>query len=376
VKGLMPRMSAGLALLLAAALLAGCSSTERPKPAQLEANVPLLSVRQVWSAQIGAVDFPLDVRVQADRVYVASSAGVVAALDAASGKDLWRANLSEALSAGVGSDGRLAAVVTRGNEVVVLDAGKVLWRQRLSAATLTPPLVAGGRVFTVSADRTVSAFDAADGRRLWKQQRTGDALVLSQASLITAVGDTLVVGLSGRVVGMNPLTGMVRWDVPAASSRGTNDVERLVDVVAGVSRTGNELCVRAYQYAVTCLDAGTGRALWSKPAAGSTGLTGDAALLIGTESDGKLLAWRRTDGERLWASERLRYREPGTPLLLGRSVVVGDSLGVLHFLSKEVASPLNRLSPDGSVLRVSPVLAGQTLVVVSAKGGVFAFRPE
>jgi outer membrane protein assembly factor BamB len=364
------------ALALACAFLMACSSTERPKPTELEPNVPLLGVRQVWTNAVGPVDFPLDVRVVSDRIYVAGSSGLVAALDAESGKDIWRANLDEALSAGVGSDGRLAAVVTRGNELVLIDAGKPIWRQRLSAATLTAPLVAGGRVFTVSADRTVNAFDAKDGRRLWKQQRNGDALVLGQAGLITAVGDTLVVGLSGRVVGMNPLTGVVRWDVSAANSRGTNEVERLVDVVSGFGRNGSQLCVRAYQYAVTCLDALAGRVLWSKAANGSTGISGDTNLLVGSESDGKLLAWRQGDGERLWTSERLRFLELGAPLLAGRSVVVGDNLGVLHFLSREDASPLNRMPTDGSPLRVPPVLAGKTLVVVSAKGGVFAFRPE
>ena len=46
-----------------------------------------------------------------------------------------------------------------------------------------------------------------------------------------AVDDTLVVGLSGRLAGLNPSTGGVRWESPIASPRGINDVERLVDLV-------------------------------------------------------------------------------------------------------------------------------------------------
>ena len=81
--------------------------------------------------------------------------------------------------------------------VRVLDGGKELWRQKLAAVTLTAPLVAGGRVFALSGDRSVSAFDAASGRKLWQQQRTGEALVLGRSGIIMAIGDTLVAGLGG-----------------------------------------------------------------------------------------------------------------------------------------------------------------------------------
>jgi outer membrane protein assembly factor BamB len=93
-------------------------------------------------------------------------------------------------------------------------------------------------VFRAGADRSVTAFDGQTGRRLWSQQRPGEPLVLRQAGVLLAVGDTLVAGLAGRLVGMNPVNGSVRWDAPIATPRGTNDVERLVDLVGGVSRDG------------------------------------------------------------------------------------------------------------------------------------------
>jgi outer membrane protein assembly factor BamB len=358
------------------ALLAACASHDRPKPAPLEANVPLMSIRAAWKASVGTVDFPLDVHVVEGRAYLASSDGTVVALDAQTGADIWRTKLDTALSAGVGSDGRYAAVVSRANELVVLDAGKLAWRQKLKALTMTAPLVAGGRVFTVSADRTVTAFDAGSGQRLWQQQKTGDPLVLGQSGLLTAVGDTLVVGYGGRVAGINPLTGATRWETAVVSARGTNEVERLVDVVSGYSREGNQLCVRAFQYAVACMDASTGRTNWSKPANGSNGVAGDASVLYGTESDGKLGAWSRKDGEKLWMLERYRFRNLTAPLVAGRSLIFGDESGNLHVLSKTDGAPLNRIMTDDSGLFVAPVLAGKTLLVVSRRGSVYAFRPE
>jgi len=258
----------------------------------------------------------------------------------------------------------------------VLDAGKESWRQKLGSATLTAPLVAGARVFVLSADRTVTAFDAASGRKLWQQQRAGDALVLGQSGVLIAVGDTLVAGLSGRLVGMNPQNGNVRWEAPIGTSRGTNEVERLVDLVSGVSREGDSVCARAFQSTVGCVDAVKGRAVWTKPASGATGLHGDATTIFGSESDGKLVAWRRSDGARVWSSDRLRFRNLTAPTLIGRSIVVGDGFGLVHFLSREDGSPLNRVTTDGSPVVTAPVLVGQTLVVVTRRGGIFGFRPE
>ncbi len=363
-------------LALLAFLLLACAGTEKPKPAELPPNAALIGVRLAWSARIGAVDFPLAVKVNGSRVSVASSDGAVMALDAETGRELWRAQAGAALAAGVGSDGKMAAVVTRANMLVAFSEGRELWRQKISAQVFTAPLVAGERVFVLAADRSVSAYDGLTGRKLWTQQRPGESLVLRQAGVILAVGDTLVAGLSGRMVGLNPLSGSVRWEAPLATARGTNDVERLVDLVGGVSREGNVVCARAFQFSVGCVDAERGALIWSQPANGAVGVQGNGRSLFGVESDSKVLAWNRVSGERLWVSERLKYRGLTAPVVAGRSVVVGDNTGLLHLLSVEDGSPLNRLVTDGSAIAAAPVLSGDTLIAVTRNGGIFGFRPE
>jgi outer membrane assembly lipoprotein YfgL len=370
------KLARSLAAVALIAAVAACSSTDKIKPADLTPNLALQAVRSAWTSQIGAVNFSLEPNVFGTTVTLAASDGTVAALDATTGKDLWRVRVDAPITAGVGSDGKTAAVVTNANEVVALAAGRVLWRQKLPAQGYTPPLVAGGRVFVVTADRSVMALDGASGRKIWTQQRPGDALVLKQSGVLLAVGDTLVVGQSGRLLGLNPANGSVRWDAPIATSRGTNDVERLIDLVGPVSRVGNGVCARAFQATVGCVDAVRGQVLWSKKSVGAVGLHGDEKLVIGAEADDKLVAWNRADGERVWSSDLLLHRVLSAPLLLGKSVVVGDSTGLLHLLSRENASPVNRVETDGSAISVSPVLAGKTIVVVTSKGGVYGFVSE
>jgi outer membrane assembly lipoprotein YfgL len=364
-------------VLLVAALAAACSSgPEKPKPTELAPNVALLGVRLAWSAKIGAVEFPLDVKVNAEKVTLAGSDGVLQSFDARSGASLWQSASVGRLAAGVGSDGRFAAVVTRENELVMLDAGRELWRQKLPAPSFTAPLVAGARVFLLTADRSVSAFDGNSGRKLWTQQRPGESLVLRQAGVLLAVGETVVVGMGGRMVGLNPANGAIKWDVPIASPRGTNDIERLVDLVGRVARDDSVVCARAFQTAVGCVDAVRGTLLWTKPASGSVGVHGDDKYLFGTEGDGKVVAWRRADGERAWTSELLRFRGLTAPLAVGRSIAVGDESGLVHWLSRDDGKALTRMTTDGSAIVAAPVMAGGTMVVLTRNGGIFGFKPE
>jgi outer membrane assembly lipoprotein YfgL len=377
-KRLLPAASVlrtGLAMVLVAAL-AACSSTSKPKPAELPANVVVLGVRQAWNVKIPQVAFPLQANVSGDMVTVAGTDGTLVAIDARTGTEAWRTNVGAPLTAGVGSDGSMAAVVTNKNELVVLEGGKVLWREPLAAETFTAPLVAGRRVFVQTADRATSAYDGGSGRRLWIQQRTPEALVLKKPGVLLAVGDTLVSGVGGRLVGMNPANGSSRWEAPIAAPRGTNDVERLVDLTGSVSRVGDSVCARAYYVNIGCVDAARGGLLWSKPAVSAEGISGDGQFVVGTESDGNLVAWRRADGERAWQSDRLKYRDLTAPLVVGRSIVIGDRAGLLHFVSREDGAPLNRLTPDGSAIAATPVVAANTVVVVTRNGGVFGYRPE
>ena len=371
------RFLRGFALAATVGVLAACSSSPKvAQPLPLPPVANLMATGLAWSVQVGAVHEGLQPQVSAGRVFAASAAGAVVAVDAQSGAVAWRAELNAPLAAGVGSDGETAAVVTRENQLVAVRDGREVWRVRLNARSFTSPLVAGKRVFVLTADRSVSAYDSANGARLWTTTRPADPLVLSQSGALLAVGDSLVAGMSGRLAGFNPDNGALRWEVPLASPRGTNEIERLVDIVGPAARLGSSVCARAYGAAVGCVDASRGAPVWTKPAQGTTGVHGDDRLLFGSETDGRFTAWRRDSGEPAWTIERLKHRHLSAPLALGRVVAVGDNTGLVHLVSREDGSEMTRLSTDGSPVLAQPVLAGNALVVLTRNGGLNAWRPQ
>jgi outer membrane protein assembly factor BamB len=365
-----------LAGLLAVCLAACSSGPEKPKPKPLEPIAAPIAGRQVWSQRIGDVDFPLAVAVNNGVFTVASGNGTVAALQADTGREIWRANVDARIVAGVGSDGRFAAVVTREGDLVVLDAGKPLWRKPLGTKVVTAPLVAGERVFVLGVDRRIVAFDVLDGRKLWSQQRPGEPLTLAQGGVLAPFKNTLLVGQGPRLAGLDPLNGSVRWEVPVASPRGTNEVERLADLVSPLLRVGDSVCMRAFQSAVGCVNAERGNLQWAKTVGGIEGVAGNEQFVVGSDASDRLTAWRTASGEVAWTSEALLYRGLGAPLVVGPTVAFVDAGGLVHWLSVDKGEPLLRLATDSSGPAAAPVLAGNTLLVVTRNGGLFAFRPN
>jgi outer membrane assembly lipoprotein YfgL len=362
-------------------MLASCSllsfpDKNKPEPKELVAVKPTIAGRVVWTSSTADVEFPLSVAVNGSTFTVGASDGSVIALDAAKGREIWRANAKSALSAGVGSDGKFAAVVTREGQIVVFEAGRELWRQQAGARVITAPLVAGERVFVVGLDRSITAFDALNGAKIWSVQRPGDALTLAQAGVAAAFKNTLLVSQGSRLAALDPTNGAVRWEVALATPRGANEIERLADLVGPAVRVGDVVCVRAYQASVGCVNAETGQLLWTKTFGGRGGLAADEHYVYAADAADRITAWKADTGEVAWTTDAYLYRQLTTPFSLGPVLVFGDFEGQLHFLSADHGVAQLILPTDGAPMAAAPVVSGTTVLVVTRDGGLFALRPE
>jgi len=246
----------------------------------------------------------------------------------------------------------------------------------MTTRVTTAPLVAGERVFVLGGDRSVHAFDAQDGTKLWSVSRPSDPLTLAQGGVIAAFKDTLLAGQGPRLAGFNPSNGELRWEVTIGSPRGTNEVERLADLVAPPARIGDTVCVRSFQAAVGCVNAERGVLNWTKPVGGTDGISGDDQLVFGADASDRITAWKTASGEVAWQTEKLLYRGLGAPLATPKAVVFGDAEGVVHFLSRDKGETLQRFTTDDSPIVAAPVMAGNTMLIVTRKGGLYAFRQD
>jgi hypothetical protein len=91
-------------------------------------------------------------------------------------------------------------------------------------------------------------------------QRPGEPLTLAQPGVLAAQGH-LLVGQGPRWPGVDP-PGTVRWEVPVATPRGTNEVERLADLVGPALRLGDR-SARAPSSRPWAVPTPSGAMLWS-----------------------------------------------------------------------------------------------------------------
>lgn len=362
--------------VLCLALAACAGSPQKPDPKPLQAIASPIEGRVLWQYSLGKLATPMSIATAAGVFTLVGGDGGVVSLQPDTGRVLWQFALGEPVVAGVGSDGRYAALVTAKGDLVVLEAGRLLWRQPLGVQVRTSPLVAGERVFVQASDRSVHAFDAQDGRKIWTLPRSGDPLTLLQPGVLRAFGDTLIVGQGARMVGLNSLNGAVIWETLLATPRGANEIERLADLVGPSARVGNFVCARAFQVGIGCVNAARGALLWSKNLGGVQGLAADADQVYAADASDRLQVWKLSTGLALWSSDALLNHGLGAPVLVGQSLVFGDERGIVHFLSRDTGAALLRLATDGSAIASPPAVIGGIVLVLTRKGGVFALRAD
>ena len=237
--------------------------------------------------------------------------------------------------------------------------------------------MAGERVFVMGVDRVVGAFDALDGRPLWRLQRPGDALTLSQPGVLAAYKDTLLVGQGAQLLGVDPLRGSVRWELSMANPRGTNEIERLADLVGPALRLGDVFCARAFQSAVACARADNATLRWSRNVGGVQAVGGDAELLVGADASDRITAWNTANGDIAWTQEKLLYRGLSGPAghRRARCWSATPKARCMRWRAT-TASLLARWSTDGSPVVAPPVRLGDIVLVVTRNGGLYALRLE
>lgn len=375
-RGLRAAALAGMLLVLGGCALWPWSSS-RPKMPEPPAVTDPASASVAWSMSLdgGGVNFqPVHA---GDSVWAAARDGTVVRIDPASGQLRWRVRLEKSLVAGVGSDGEIAVVGARDGSLIALDSdGKTRWSVSAGAEIVTVPTVALGLAIVRTSDNRVSAFEIDSGNRRWTFHRQGPPLVLRQTSLIAMDSSSAYVGLpGGRLVALTLDSGALRWEAAVAIPRGSNEIERIADVVGLPLIGGREVCAATFQGRVACFDVASGRTVWARDVSAPAGFDMDANLLVVPDERGDVHAFSRR-GASVWKQEKLQRRGLAAPLLLSAHVAIGDSTGLVHGLKRDDGAIAARLTTDGSPIVSAPVAAAGLAIVQTSKGAVYAIRIE
>jgi len=386
-------MSRQLTALLAVSslLLGGCAtisntidsinpfSSSAPKMAPLLPLNATADVRTLWSVNIGkAGDFSFTPAVVGSSVYLGSRDGTLTKLE--DGKVVWKVNVGQPLSAGVGANAQLVVVATSKGDVLAFsaDEGKVLWQAKVSSEVLAAPVVGDEGVAVKSGDNRIHLLDATDGGKKWVYQRSTPPLSVRGAGGPVFADRYIFAGYpGGKLVALSIQNGAPVWEGAVALPKGATELDRVADVVASPVVDGRQICAVAFQGRVACFDMGQGGAMtWSRELSSVTGLAMDSRYVFVSDDKGIIYALDRQSGSSLWKQDKLKNRQLSAPVVSRGLVAVADAEGIVHFISREDGSFAARQKTDGTPVRAPLQMLGTAVLVQTTGGYVSAIEAQ
>lgn len=354
------------------------------------------SVSAAWRADIGegnadGARLLAQPVVAEGRVYTLDAVSRVAAFDAQSGRELWRRDLAPEddddgyYGGGVAyADGQLF-VTTGFGLIASLDAGsgELRWEDKQPVPIHSAPTVAGGRVFAITIENEIRALAAQDGRLLW----TGNGLQ-EPASLIGAaapvVSGAAVIApyTSGELSALRMENGRNLWDYSLAAVRRSAQVEDIGQIVGLPVVNGEQVVAVSHSGRTAAIDLRRGLRIWEVEAGGIEMplVVGDFVFLVTNQA--LVAAIVRDNGRVRWVSELPRFDDPEErtgpirwfgPLAASGRLVLANDRGELYFLAPENGEILGQQDLPGAVA-VSPIIAGDTLYIITTGGDLIALR--
>ena len=351
--------------------------TAKAEPKALEdLTQPTITLTEVWSKNIGkgvGKNFSLlEPAIDGDTVFVSDAQGTVLAINAETGREIWKRQLKVSVGGGVSADSGKVVLGTLNGELIVLNQadGEVLWRARLPSEVLSLPVIYEQFVAVQTLDDQLSVFDADKGNLLWNQSAIQPSLTLrGRASPTIADQEAVIAGYaSGDVKAFSMANGAPIWVAKVSLPEGSNELERMVDVIAPPLIVGGTVFSGSYQGNTVAVDLYSGNVRWSKDVATYKPLSAGFGSLYITDPNGYVTALDQRSGGRQWRQQGLEHRSVTGPSTFSSYVVVGDYQGYIHLLSQVDGSFVGRFKVSSSEIKARPLVTGDRLFVLDSGG--------
>ena len=348
-------------------------------------------------------------------VFVATEGGDVIAVSAATGTQIWDANVGGSVTGTPTLDGNLLLVPVYispygssglSGSVVALNAttGAVVWQVPVSAwgatgRVRTEPLAVNGLVYVGTAmgdapycySGTVAALSEVTGDVVWSWSASGPNEGVGIWSPISLTPDGNIVFGTGNacgtekyaqaIVALNGTSGAYAWIAPSTGP-GPD-----CDVGSGISEWGNDGFFTGkdgFLYAVSTVN---GALLWRQSLGSAAGFgsiatpatdgvnvvtqSGAIASPLTYTNPGSMLYDYSVDGNEIWSAGPFEVDESSSPVITSNVVVVGedDSLQVRSLTNGDLLYSYD----TGSYVADQPAVTSAGVFVTSTDGGLYAF---
>ncbi|GEM_PF-209484 len=266
-------------------------------------------------------------------VYIQSNGGLIYALNATNGNQIWNYTLGDRSHFYYSSANVINGVVYIGggenNKTFALNAttGAHIWNYTTVASVVSTPAVVNGIVYFGSNDGKVYALNATNGSYIWNYTTPFSSESISSSPAIES--DILYIGSSQQVYSLNATNGNLIWNYTILDSGGVR-----VGTLSSPAIANNIVYLGATNKQIYALNATNGSKIWNYTTAlatvnnwASPSVIGDV-LYIGS-NDKNVYAFNSTTGSLLWNYTTKDWVQ-SSPILVNTMLYVGSLDGRMY----------------------------------------------
>lgn len=349
---------------------------------------------QLWSANL---DFASDPTIRATaspivangKVFCMDAGGIVYALNAKTGKRIWRQSTTIK-----GKDGQTGGALAYSDGVLVVNTafaesvgfeantGKILWRIKLPAASKGDAItIRDGKAFMLCQNSSLNVVDIKTGRILWSH--TGilsEAKYLGSPSAAVDNEAVYVVYPSGEIFALLLANGSVLWDAMVSKFSLTNTAETYVDPRACPVVKGDTLYVVAANGQTLAFNTRTGERIWSADLGSVQApiVSGNSIFVCNANSE--LVCLNRNNGHKRWSTSLERETKFVSnwygQVLCENHIVTLSPYGRLSLISPKTGAIEKVINIENyeDAISLNPVVANGIMYVQLNSGKVVAYR--
>jgi outer membrane protein assembly factor BamB len=344
--------------------------------------------------------------VAGGRIYTIDTLAVVRSFDAETGARVWEAGVGKPedrrggvnflngeptgnrillYGGGVSFDnGRVYATSGIG-DVAALDAatGAEIWRVRPGGPLRGAPTVANENVYVVSQDNQLYALNPADGAVRWSEAGAAELAGVFGTAAPSAAQGTVVVGFSsGELNAYRYENGQTLWQDALTRTSISTTVGSLSDIDADPVIADGRVYAIGQGGRMVAIELNSGQRIWEINVAGiSTPWAAGEWIYVVTDQ-AQLLAISRATGKVRWMTQLQRWRDEKDkqgpiqwvgPILAGDRLVLANSRGHITNVSPVDGSIQSTVDTEMPV-SLQPVVANNTLYILHDNGRLTAWR--
>ena len=326
------------------------------------------------------------------QLFAMGTDGMVHAFDATSGAPRWTQSFkisgdgsSSVFGGGASFDSDKVYITTGVGEVAALDAasGKQLWKVKPAGPLRGSPTIAFGLVFVMTQDNQIHALNAEDGTSGWNQSASSGQTGVFGVGAPAAGQGTVVAGFStGELIAYRYENGRQLWADALARTSLSTTVGVLTDIDADPIIDRGRVYALGQGGRMAAYELTSGQRIWELNLAGISTPAIAGEWIFTLTDDAKLLCIARTTGKVRWMTQLARYKNEKKkknaiywtgPVLAGDRLWFANSNGQVYSAAVGDGS-IALLAELKSPITLAPVVANGTLYVLDDGGKISSFR--